>query len=80
MNEKISIKCWQPFELYWSLKYFNFFISWFWFFNLVIVCASISVFFSLVSIRVRITSSAIVLKICVIKAEIKKYKSINETW
>ena len=66
-------------ELYWSLTYFNFLISWFWFFNLIIVCASISVFVSLVSIPVRITSSAIVLKICVITAEIKKYKSINET-
>ena len=40
-------------------------------------CASISVFASLVGISIGITSSAIELKICVITAAIKKYKSIN---
>ena len=38
---------------------------------------SISAFASLVGIPIRITSSAIGLKICVITAGIKKYKSIN---
>ena len=39
-------------------------------------CISISTFFSLVGIAIRITSSAIGLKICAITAGIKKYKSI----
>ena len=39
-------------------------------------CVSISDFASLVGIPIGITSSAIGLKICVITAEIKKYKSI----
>ena len=39
-------------------------------------CVSISAFASLVGILIRIASSAIVLKICVITAGIKKYKSI----
>ena len=38
-------------------------------------CVSISAFASLVGIPVGITSSAVGLKICVITAEIKKYKS-----
>ena len=42
----------------------------------VIGCLSISVFASLVGIPLRIKSSATGLKICVITAEIKKYKSI----
>ena len=50
--------------------------------NLLIVvstitgCVSISPFASLVGIPIGVTSSAIVLKICVITAGIKKYKSI----
>ena len=40
-------------------------------------CVSISAFASLVGISIGITSSAIGLKICVITAGIKKYKSIN---
>ena len=39
-------------------------------------CASISVFASLVDIPIRITSSAIGIKICVITEGIKKYKAI----
>ena len=39
-------------------------------------CVSISAFASLVGIAIGITSSAIELKICVITAGIKKYKSI----
>ena len=39
-------------------------------------CISISAFASLTNIPIEITSSAIGLKICVIAAEIKKYKSI----
>ena len=39
-------------------------------------CVSISSFASLVGIPIRITSSAIVLKICAITATIEKYKSI----
>ena len=39
-------------------------------------CILISAFASLVGIPVGITSSAIGLKICIINAEIKKYKSI----
>ena len=39
-------------------------------------CASISTFASFLAIPVGITSSAIELKICVIRAGIKKYKSI----
>ena len=39
-------------------------------------CISISVFASLLSIRIGMTSSAIGLKICAIAAGIKKYKSI----
>ena len=38
-------------------------------------CISISAFASLTNIPIEITSSAIGLKICVIAAEIKKYKS-----
>ena len=41
-------------------------------------CVSISAFASLVSFPVRITSSEIGLKICVITAGIKRYKSINK--
>ena len=41
-------------------------------------CISISAFASLVGIPIEITSSAIELKICVITAGIKKYKSINK--
>ena len=50
--------------------------------NLIIVtstingCVSISTFASLVGISIGITSSPIGLKICVITAEIKKYKSM----
>ena len=39
-------------------------------------CVSVSAFASLVGIPIEITSSAIGLKICVITAGIKKYKSI----
>ena len=39
-------------------------------------CVSVSVFASVVGIPVRITSSAVGLKNCVITAGIKKYKSI----
>ena len=39
-------------------------------------CVSISAFASLVGIPLRITSSAVGLKICVTAAGIKKYKSI----
>ena len=39
-------------------------------------CIPISAFASLVGIPVGITSSATGLKICIINAEIKKYKSI----
>ena len=41
-------------------------------------CVSISAFASLVGIPIEITSSAIALEICVIAAEIKKYKSITK--
>ena len=41
-------------------------------------CVSISAFASLVGICIRITSSAVGLKICVITAGIKKYKSITK--
>ena len=44
--------------------------------SIVTGCVSISAFISLVGISVGITSSAIGVKICVITAEIKKYKSI----
>ena len=40
-------------------------------------CVSISAFASLVGISIGITSSAIGVRICVITAGIKKYKSIN---
>ena len=40
-------------------------------------CASISAFASLVDIPIGIASSAIGLKMCVITARIKKYKSVN---
>ena len=40
-------------------------------------CSSISAFASLVGIPIGITSSAIGLKMCVITARIKKYKSVN---
>ena len=40
------------------------------------VCASISAFASLVGIPVGFTSSAVGLKVCVMTAGIKKYKSI----
>ena len=39
-------------------------------------CISISAFTSLIGILIRITSSAIGLKICAIAARIKKYKSV----
>ena len=42
----------------------------------ITACISISAFASLVGIPIRITSPAIGLKICVITAEIKRYKSI----
>ena len=42
----------------------------------ITVCVSLSAFASLVSIPIGISSSAIGLKICVITAGIKKYKSI----
>ena len=41
-------------------------------------CVSISAFASLVGIPIGITSSTIGLKICVIAAGIKEYKSINK--
>ena len=41
-------------------------------------CVSISAFASLVGIPIGITSSATALEICVITAEIKKYKSITK--
>ena len=41
-------------------------------------CVSISGFASLVGILIRTTSSAIVIKICVIVGGVKKYKSINK--
>ena len=41
-------------------------------------CVSISAFASLVGIPKGITSSAVVLKICVMTARIKKYKSRNQ--
>ena len=41
-------------------------------------CVSISAFASLVGIPLGITSSAIGLKICIITAGIKKYKSTNK--
>ena len=43
---------------------------------MIIGCISISAFPSLVGILIRITSSALGLKICAIAAGIKKYKSI----
>ena len=46
------------------------------FISAVIVCVSISAFASLVVIPIGITSSAVALNICLITAEIKKYKSI----
>ena len=47
----------------------------------VIECFSISVFTSLVSIPIGITSSAIGFKIYAVTAGIKEYKSIiNRTW
>ena len=42
----------------------------------IIGCISISPFASFLGIPIRITSSAIRLKICAITAEIKNYKSI----
>ena len=39
-------------------------------------CVSVSAFASLVGIPIRIASFAIGLKICVIRAAVKKYKSI----
>ena len=44
--------------------------------SIVTGCVSISAFASLVGIPIAITSSAVGLKICVITAGIKKYKSI----
>ena len=41
-------------------------------------CVSISAFTSLVGVPIGITSSAIGLKVCVITAGVKKYKSINK--
>ena len=41
-------------------------------------CVFISAFASLVAIAIRITSSAIGLKICVITAAIERYKLINK--
>ena len=43
---------------------------------MIIGCISISAFPSLVGIPIRITNSALGLKICAIAAGIKKYKSI----
>ena len=57
----------QSFELYWSLAYFNFIIA---------GCVFVSAFASLVDVPIGITSYAIGLKICVITAWIKKYRSI----
>ena len=51
-------------KLYWTYSYFSFYVT---------RCISIS---ALVGIPIRIMSSAIGLNICVITAEIKKYKSI----
>ena len=44
----------------------------------IIGCVFISAFASLVDIPVGITSSLLGLKICVITAGIKKYKSMNK--
>ena len=44
--------------------------------SVIIGCISISVFASLLGIPIGITSSPILLKLCVITAGIKKYKSI----
>ena len=41
-------------------------------------CVSISAFVSLVGISIAISSSAIELKICVVTAGIKNYKSIDK--
>ena len=55
------------FQLYWTLTYSSFYSYWMYFHP---------TFVSLVGISIEITSSAIGLKICVITAAIKKYKSI----
>ena len=41
-------------------------------------CVSISAFASLIGIPIKITSSAIGLKICTITAEIKRYQSMTK--
>ena len=41
-------------------------------------CLSISAFVSLVGISIGITSSSVGLKICVITARVKKYKSLRK--
>ena len=54
--------------MYWTLAYFNFYSY----------QISISAFDSLVGMLIGITNSAIGLKICVINAGIKNFKSINK--
>ena len=44
--------------------------------SIITRCISISAFASLIGIPIKITSSAIGLKICAITARIKKYKSV----
>ena len=54
-------------KLYWALSYFSFYNYWMYFNSCFCFC---------VGIPIGIISSAIGLKICVIAAGIKKYKSI----
>ena len=56
-----------------TLKYIEHFLIWA---SAITGYTSISAFASLIGIPIGITSSAIGLRICVIAAEIKKYKSI----
>ena len=59
-----------------TCKYLNYVKNVFIFVSTVTGCVSISVFASLFSVPVGITSSAVGIKICAVTAEIKKYKSI----
>ena len=62
----------QNFELYLPLTYCIFYSY------TITGCVSISVFTSLVGIPIGVASSTMGLKICVITAEIKKYKLIRK--
>ena len=59
-----------------TCKYLNYVKNVFIFVSTVTGCVSISVFASLFSVPVGITSSAVGIKSCAVTAEIKKYKSI----